>query len=278
MLDLNSGSIKLDHEIEKGSRPLAISYIQDVPNFDDGACYGEYWENKHRSPVSIWVRRDTNSWQVAYTFPQGAIEHIHAVISDKRRGLVWILTGDYEKSAGIWAARNNFKDVSPVLVGSQESRCCWIAFWRDRIIYATDSHLIPNSLRELFCADVLGGSRSEPLIDTAGSSIYSCMVQDQIVFSTSVEPGPPSGMMVRDLLARKPGPGIRDDYSYLMAGNPELGFSVIGAWRKDKLPPRLCEFGAIKFPTGLNPGNYLYAYFTGLSGCDGSMRVYELLV
>jgi hypothetical protein len=283
MLDLNTGAIHLDHMIEQGSRPLMISNIQGMKGFDDGVCYGEYWENKHKEPVNIWLRNDNNIWNVAYTFPNGAIEHIHALVPDKNRGFIWILTGDFDNSPGLWEARDNFSSVVPVLLGRQEFRCCWLAFWGDRIVYATDSPLATNSIRELVAIEQgttpplsRTGFRSEHLMEIAGSSIYSCMVQDQLVFSTTVEPGMPSGILIRDLMEYRPGPGIKDNCSYLMSGTPERGFSVIGAWRKDKLPPRLCEFGAIKFPTGVNPGGYLYAYFTGLSGTDGSMSVFDL--
>jgi hypothetical protein len=33
---------------------------------------------------------------------------------------------------------------------------------------------------------------------------------------------------------------------------------------------------SISFPTGINPGRCVYAYFTGLERQDGSMSVFEL--
>ena len=149
ILDLASGSVRLDHPIKRGSRPLFISRIQGVNGFEDCVCYGEYWENLAKDPVRIWARSQSGIWRVAHTFPKGTIEHVHGMIPDERRGIVWILTGDFGDAAGIWVARNDFTDVSPVLVGKQEFRCCWLAFWGDRIIYATDSHLESNSVREL---------------------------------------------------------------------------------------------------------------------------------
>jgi len=283
MLDLASGSVRLDHLIKRGSRPLFMSRIQGVNGFEDCACYGEYWDNLAKEPVSIWVRSQSGVWRVVHTFPKGKIEHVHGMIPDGRRGIVWILTGDFGDSAGIWAARNGFTDVSPVLVGKQDFRCCWLAFWGDRIIYATDSHLEPNSIRELILPEAglnsrcpWAGARSEYFMDISGSSIYACMVHDQLIFSTTVEPGLLTGRLMHDLLDRRPGPGIEGMYSDLMIGTEAGGFSLAGRWLKDKLPSRLCEFGSISFPTGINPGRCLYAFFTGLSEADGRMSVFEL--
>jgi hypothetical protein len=282
ILDLSSRSVRLDHVVGRGSRPLAISRIEGVDGFEDCACYGEYWENERKESVNVWVRSQSGAWRVGHTFPEGQIEHVHGLVPDKPRGLVWILTGDFGDSAGIWAARNDFKDVSPVLVGKQEFRCCWLAFWGDRILYATDSPLEPNSIRKLILPDRVGKSqfnteaRSEHCADISGSSIYACMVQDQLVFSTTVEPGLLSGRPVRDLLDRSTGPGINGPYSDLVIGDETRGFSLVGRWNKDRLPGRLCEFGSISFPTGINPGRRLYAYFTGLSTKDGSMSIFEL--
>jgi hypothetical protein len=283
LLELPSASVRLDHVVQRGSRPLFISRIQDVNGFEDCACYGEYWENLAKEPVNIWVRNQHGVWRVAYTFPQGTIEHVHGMIPDKSRGVVWILTGDFGDAAGIWAARGDFSEVLPVLVGKQDFRCCWLAFSGDRIIYATDSPLTTNSVRTLIllqgALDSPGpfiGAHSEHFMQISGSSIYACRVEDQLVFSTAVEPGLLTGRALHDLLERRPGPGIQGMYSDLMIGTEARGFSLAGRWLKDKWPGRLCEFGSISFPTGVNPGRCLYAYFTGLIGNDGSMSVFEL--
>ena len=112
-------------------------------------------------------------------------------------------------------------------------------------------------------------------MEISGSSIYSCRVQNHVVFSTTVEPGLLTGNRLRDWLDRPPGPGIKGRYSDLMVGT-RAGFSLAGRWKKDRWPFRLCEFGSISFPTGINPGRHLYAYFTGLERRDGSMSVFEI--
>jgi hypothetical protein len=282
-LELPGGVVRLDHVVENGTKPLCISRIHGIDGFQDGACYGEYWDNASKAPVNIWVRSEQGAWRIAHTFPRGKIEHVHGIIPDAGRGLVWIVTGDFGESAGIWAARDGFSDVRPVLVGKQDFRCCWLALWNGQITYATDSPLEINTVRRLILpqgnagsAEPWSGARSEPLVQISGSSIYACMVQDQVVFSTTVEPGLLTGRRLHDWLDRRPGPGIKGLYSDLMIGSESRGFTLAGRWAKDQWPFRLCEFGSISFPTGVNPGRCVYAYFTGLAQNDGSMSVFEL--
>jgi hypothetical protein len=282
LLELPRATLHLDHVIQNGMKPLWISRIHGVKGFADGACFGEYWYNAPKDPVNIWVRSREGVWRIAHTFPKGTIEHVHGIVPDHRRGIVWILTGDYGDAVGIWAARHDFSEVLPVLVGNQNFRCCWLAFSNEEIIYATDSPLAVNSLRRLILQpgfeqsqNPWAGARSEPFMEISGSSIYSCRVQDQVVFSTTVEPGLPKGNRLHDWLDTRPGPGIKGRYSDLMIGT-HAGFSRAGRWPKDRWPLRLCEFGSISFPTGTNPGRHLYAYFTGLTQNDGKMKIFEL--
>src|SRR5581483_7048421 len=162
-LDLHANSIELDHEIEQGARPLAINYVQGIKGFDDGAYFGEYWDNLGKGPVNIWARKEDDRWSVVHTFTEGTINHIHGLIPDKNRGVVWILTGDFDRAPGIWAARDNFSSVTPVLAGEQEYRCCWLAFWGNRVVYATDSPLSLNSVREMIFADEVSHPAQSPV-------------------------------------------------------------------------------------------------------------------
>ncbi len=273
-LDLRDCSITLDHEVQRGSRPLSITKISGVVGFDDVICYGEYSNNIERAPVNIWTRDCHGHWKIAFTFPQGSIEHVHSVIPDQQRGLLWILTGDFGAAAGLWVARNNFEVVEPLLCGSQDYRCAWLHFAGEKIFYATDSQLQTNFLRELNIS--AAGAGTSVVSEINGSSIYACAVGDQLVFSTTVEPGMPSGNQLLDLFERKPGPGIKSRSADLMVGSPEKGFSVAASWEKDVYPPRLLQFGTISFPSGHNPTKYLYAYFTALSGVDDSTIIFEV--
>ncbi len=79
------------HTITRGTRPL---HITAVPG---GAVYwGEYFDNASRAEVHIYASNDSGlTWSVAYTFPKGAIRHVHNIVHDPWANCLWILTGDY---------------------------------------------------------------------------------------------------------------------------------------------------------------------------------------
>ena len=272
-LDLSTGKLSLDHSFS-GSRPLSISNIKNIHGFEDGQYYGEYSKNSSKDEVNIWFRNLNGDWSIVHTFPKGCIEHIHAVIPDIDRNLVWVLTGDFGGACGIWVAEDNFLTVKPIIYGDQKFRCTWLEFLDGRIIYATDSQLVRNSLRELVIND-------EPplsifLREINGSSIYSCRVGEHVYFSTAVEPTPlKNGPFILSIFNNKLGDGIIKSESHLFFGkNPDY-FKDIGYWKKDKFPMRLFEFGSICFPSGVNPSGYLYVYFNALVGVDNVTKIYS---
>ncbi len=282
-VNTDTKTLKEEIPLRMKSPPLSMASIQDLQGFDDGIYFGEYGGNPRKEPVHIWKRALEGEWTIAYTFDKGEINHIHNVIPDYQRGIVWILTGDFDNAAGIWIAKDNFSKVEPLLRGEQEYRCCWLAFFGERILYATDSQLVPNSFKEIFFQKPLQINASDPprviprkVKDIAGSSIYSCLFKDVILTSTTVEPGPPTGNCFYDLIDRKPGPGIKDEYATLIIGNLNRGFEEIGTWRKDKLPFRIFGFGSVEFPDGENPGKYIYGYFKGLKDVDDHLLVFSL--
>lgn len=276
-VDLKCGRIELDHEAKKGFRPLSIASIEDLPGCKQiTCCYGEYGLNHAKNEVNIWGKLSSGEWIVVYTFPKGAIEHIHAVIPDKERSVTWILTGDFGNSAGLWKATNNFSTVEPVLVGKQIYRSVWLFSPGDDIFYATDSQLEKNSFRKLIFED--NSIQSGFIAPIPGSSIYSCVVGEKLVFSTTVEPGEQSGHFFRDLFETKRGPGIENNSASLLVWHPNTGLKEITALAKDFLPLRLFQFGTLSFPIGINPTrNRLYAYATALTKYDDCTIVYDLL-
>src|ERR1700690_1395932 len=85
-----SGEFRVTHPIRRGTRPL---HITAVPG---GKIYwGEYFDNRERAEVHIYSSQDHgHTWQVAYTFPTGAVRHVHNIVYDRWANCLWILTGD----------------------------------------------------------------------------------------------------------------------------------------------------------------------------------------
>ena len=71
------------------------------------------------------------------------------------------------------------------------------------------------------------------------------------------------------IFGRKRGSGIKDDYVHLYCGNIDKGFEEIYKERKDRLPFYTFQFGAFKFPQGVNNSDILS--FQPLATMDNDM-------
>lgn len=240
-----------------GIRALNLTHINAIEGFDDMIVFGGYLSNSSKRSVYIYKRISAEQWHPIFSFKRGEVNHIHNIIPDKTNNCVWILTGDFDNSAGIWMAKDNFTIVKPILIGNQSYRSC-VAFPIDgNLLYATDSPLVGNSIRMLEYKS--GKWNSRKLIDISGSCIYGCKVNNFYIFSTCVEP---SGLDkgVKALLSTQKGPGIKDVYCHLYIGNHEYGFKDIYKVKKDIFPYALFQFGALQFPAGINNNGLIVFY------------------
>lgn len=246
--DTVSGSVTLEHRFPDGmSAPLSLCALSGVSGFTDGILYGDY--TGRRQDISIVRRTPAGGWQSVYTFPMGTVLHIHALIPDPANGRVLILTGDRDAESGIWEAREDFRQVRPLLRGSQQYRSCFAVPWRGHIYYATDTPLEDNGLYDLD----EGTGQVTKLRDLPGPVIYgaSCVENGQMrmVMATSVEPDSRQTGL-RYLLSYRRGPGVKSWDSCILSGSPETGVKVVRRFRKDMLPMTLFQFGNAYFPAG----------------------------
>ena len=255
-LNLHDRTISTGYTTTDNSRPLAFSQIDGIAGFNDGIYFGGYVGNPLKKPIAIYKRISTDSWSKVFQFPDGAIEHIHYIVADKYNDTVFILTGDFDHSAGIWIAKDNFATVEPLFTGEQKYRGC-VAFPTSKgLIYATDSPFTDNTIR-LLNKDINNKWISTEIQPINGPSIYGCQWKDDFVFSTSVEGDGRDQSLFYKLLGKKLGIGIKSDHSFIYKGNLESGFKVIYKIKKDILPFFLFQFGVIIFPSGKNESEYL---------------------
>lgn len=254
-LDINERSISNGFMASDKSRPLIFSKIEGVQKFTDGIYFGGYKGNPKKEPISIYRRVKKDEWEVVYKFPLGSIEHIHNVVADPYNDVVYIFTGDFDCSAGIWLAKDDFKSVTPILLGDQKFRGC-IAFpTSEGLLYATDSPFIDNSIRLL--KNCNGHWESIDLMNLNGPCIYGCQWQNEFVFSTSVEGDGRNQNIWYKLFGNKRGKGIKENASFIYKGSLKEGFKEVYRVEKDTLPFYVFQFGTLIFPSGHNESSYL---------------------
>ena len=251
-LDLMSGELSNGWYCGEEIRPLVLSDVQGIEGFKDGIYFGGYLKNNEKKPVNIYHRKGVDDWEVAYTFLEGAINHVHSVISDIYRQCVWIFTGDFDDAAAIWKVTDGFKKVERVAYGDQKWRGCVAFAIPEGILYATDTPFSKNHIylmKEDGSVEIVG--------DICGSCIYGCQWKDKYVFSSTVEADGRDESLKKLLFSKKRGSGIEDDYVRMYVGDCAAGFKEAYKEEKDWLP-FVFQFGVFKFPAGINNSDTLY--------------------
>ena len=247
----NDHDFRVTHAITRGTRPL---HITAVPG---GAVYwGEYFDNPQRQEVHIYGSTDGGrTWNVAYTFPKGAIRHVHNIIHDPWGDCLWVLTGDYGDECRVLRAARDFSRIETVLQGNQQARAVALVTTEAALYFSSDTPLEQNYIYRLDRA----GSLTR-LAAIGSSSIYGCRAGDHVFFSTMVEPSEVN----QDSQVRIYGARNGQDWSPLLA------------WRKDPWPMRLFQYGNAFLPDGENTTRLLAVSTIAVRKDDQVTSLYEI--
>jgi len=237
-----------------GIRPLIYTDVKGIEGVDDGIYFGGYLGNRAKNPVHIYKRTGEDKWEVVYTFSQGTINHVHAIVSDPYRQCLWIFTGDFEEAAAIWKVTDNFKTVERVACTDQKYRGCVVYALPEGLLYATDAPFADDFIYFLNPESM----ETKMIAPIDGSCIYGTKWKDKYVFATTVEGDGRNTPKMEFYFGRKRGAGIKNEYVHMYCGNLETGFKEIYKEKKDCLPYYSVQFGVFKFPYGDNTCDTLY--------------------
>lgn len=252
-LDPQATEFRQTHAITRGTRPLHITAAPD------GAIYwGEYFDNASRDEVHIYASSDQGrSWDVAHTFPKGAIRHVHNIVHDPWQNCLWILTGDNADECRILRASCDMSQIDVVLKGNQQARAVAAVPTANGIYFSTDTPLESNFIYLLDRRGVLSQVAS-----TSSSSIYGCRVGNHVFFSTMVEPSkgnhdPTVRVYGKDLETQEP-------------------WQSLLSWEKDAWPMGLFQYGNAFLPDGNNETPYLAVTTAAVKGDDAVTCIYAV--
>ncbi len=237
--------------ITRGTRPLHITAVPGGSVF-----WGEYFDNPSRDEVHIYASNDGGSiWNVAYTFPKGAIRHVHNIVHDPWEDCLWVLTGDYGDECRVLRASCDFSRVESVLQGNQQARAVALVPAGDGLYFSSDTPLEQNYIYRL---DREG--RVSQLAPINSSSIYGCRVEDRIFFSTMVEPSAVN----------------RNRQVRIYGGNLPGGWHSPLGWKKDAWPMGLFQYGNAFLPDGANSTPYLAVSTIAVEEDDTATSLYAI--
>jgi hypothetical protein len=242
---------RVTHRITRGTRPLHI-----VATPHGHVCWGEYFDNAGREEVHIYGSRDEGaSWRVVYTFPRGAVRHVHNVVYDQWGDCVWVLTGDYGDECRVLRASCDLRRVDVVLSGNQQARAVAAVPAADGLYFATDTPVERNFVYRMG----RDGSLAQ-LAALSSSSIFGCSAGDALFFSTMVEPS-----------AVNPDQNVR-----VYGARAGAGWDSLLAWKKDLLPMRFFQYGNAFLPDGENTSGCLAVTTAAVQDADQTLSVFQV--
>jgi len=243
-------SFSLVHRLRHGRSPLRRGMSVD----HNGAIwFGEYWANPARAPARVWRSSDNGrSWHIAHVFGAGTVRHIHAVQYDPISKNIWLCTGDCDHECSIGYLQPNSGDFTPVGGGSQEWRAVSLVFTDAHVYWGTDS---PHGHNSIYRLNRQTGRR-EKVASTIGPVYYSSVVDDHLLFATSVETGD----------------GEQDGYARVYALNSETDrCTPVLELRKDRWHPIAFGYGIIEFGLGDTERDRIWITAKGLEGGTRSL-------
>lgn len=230
-------------KVPRGTRPLALAATPAGHLF-----WGEYFDNARRDAVHVYGSADGGvSWEIVYTFPPGAIRHVHSVIYDAHAGCLWVLTGDEGSECRILRVSLDWSSVDTVLAGGQQTRLTTLVPRADAVYFATDTPFEENHIYRL-----ARNGHLECLGRVAGSSFWGCGVDRALFFSTAVEP---SAVNI----------GAQ---SILYGSANERRWTALVHWTRDRWPSRFFQYPNIILPAGENRTDVLAATGVAVRGED----------
>lgn len=238
----------------RGSKPLNLCFAPS-----GNIYFGEYFQNIDKQAVNIYCSNDNaQTWHVAYTFEAGNINHIHGLFFDKYTNRIWVATGDRENECIIGYTEDEFKTFHEVFRGGQEYRTCQLFFYKDFIVFGTDTQYEQNVFKK-FDRKTL---EITELQKVQGSVIKGGQVGDVAFISTTVEPSKVN----------------TDKYAHLWVTKDGLNWEERYKAKKDWLPATLFQFGTFEFPQYYGIEKLERLYFSGraLKGLDGKSTYIDL--
>lgn len=223
---------RVTHRVKRGTRPLHITAVPD------GRVYwGEYFDNPHRDEVHIYASADGGqTWDVAHTFAQGSIRHVHNIVYDCWENCLWIFTGDNGSECRILRASLDFSNVVEVAGGNQQARAVAAVVVESGIDFATDT---PSEKNHIYYLDRRG--KLQRVAPISSSSISACRNRTGLFFSTMVEPSDVN----------------RARHVEIFGSQNGLEWDTVANWRKDRWPMKLFQYGNAFLPDGENSTDLL---------------------
>lgn len=211
--------------------------------------FGEYLSNNDRGRVNIYrYRTGGKRLEVAYTFAEKTIRHVHGMYFDEYSNSIYCLTGDVERECRILRSQDGFKSFDVVGEGDESWRAVSLLFDRRYIHYGTDAEFEDNRIIRLD-RDSL---EREDVGDVTGTVFYSARVGEDLFFTTTAENAPSQ----------------KQNVAAIWNITPQGKICKIAEFEKDRWHGGLFMFGTVHLPYKNGFDDRLFFALVGVTGDD----------
>ena len=228
-------------------RPCRVLRFGCAVDQNGDVFFGEYLANAEKGQMRIYrYKAGSKAVEVAYTFPAGAIRHVHGIYFDEFTNSLFCLTGDADSECRILRSFDGFQSVETVGEGDESWRAVSALFDAQNFYYGTDAEYKSN---ELFSVDRSDLARVT-IAKVNGTVFYSKRLGSDLFFATTAENAPSQDENVASLWhvdeARK--------------------CDKLISFPKDLWHPALFMFGTIHFPYKNAFTDQLFFSLVGVKG------------
>jgi hypothetical protein len=101
--------------------------------------FGEYVCGEKKQIRIIKVRQDLESVEVAYTFAEGQVQHVHSIVYDRYMDRLWVTTGDSDEESAIYYSDDEFQSLVKLGGGGQSWRAVSVVPQKEGLIWGSDA-------------------------------------------------------------------------------------------------------------------------------------------
>lgn len=216
--------------------------------------FGEYLANMERGEIRIYkYNTGSDALEVAYTFPERSIKHVHGIYFDKFTNSLFCLTGDDVNECQILQTFDEFQTVNVIGKGDETWRAVSMLFSKKYVYYGMDAEFRANHIYKF---DRQTGERSS-LGEVNGTIFYSKQIGHDQFFTTTAENAPSQ---------------IENVAALWQADKNGVCTKLI-SYEKDSWHKSLFQFGTIHFPYVNRLNDALYFHLVGVKGDNQTFRL-----
>ncbi|MEJ7624508.1 MAG: hypothetical protein WKF34_11000 [Pyrinomonadaceae bacterium] len=241
-------------ELSGLARPCRVLRSGCAVDADGSIYFGEYLANDERGEMRVYrYRPGLERLEIAHTFPERSIKHIHGIYVDEHSQSMLCMTGDADSECQILRTYDGFATTEVVGGGDETWRAVSVLFTADAFYYGTDAEYRDN---EIFRVDRRTFER-KCLGQVSGTVFYSKQIGPDLFFGTTAENAPSQ----------------KENVAAIWHVDKEHNLTRVAEFTKDRWPAGLFQFGTVQFPASDPTEDCLYFNVVATAGERGTYRL-----